>query len=529
MASESDDKATEIGSGPNLNNELPQENIDSTEYKEFLEESSSLEPIDNPDVLAQKDKDIINQDPELKSVHNTLEMMSQGPIKLETPEKKLTTLNQRIGELEIKCGGKTELLLNTEWEEYSKLKEEQRNLNIEINPQKYLDSVKAKQSEIQNNWSKGIKSMEKVKEYARLNREKTFLEIKVIDKELRKLDVEKNFTKLSPSELARYNQLSQSRSALQTKLEHSSQTQESQTPMVPSEEESQEAKDKKQQEAQKSENKEKERRETKAAIIAGIIGGGTGLGTALAVGASAVPQIRTAAMIGTLVAGGTSFIAKIVENKTAAKLKTETNPEERAKLEKRIKNWEKVSKWARNAGVFLGGFSLGLFGGSLISAKFMGGYGFLNKPNVSPEITSGIPQNNISTSGPKTIEQSPIDTTHATSVVSESTSSTFDTGLVQNGKVNIPGEMPWGGQSSWNGNLVGPEGGASGRAAEFINEALKANKLKASQFQAEDLHRLMYDAEQQIIKGQTPVFKTLLEQGAASDIPNAAKILSLIK
>ena len=72
MASESDDKATEIGSGPNLNSELPQENIDSTEYKEFLEESSSLEPIDNPDVLAQKDKDIINQDPELKSVHNTL-------------------------------------------------------------------------------------------------------------------------------------------------------------------------------------------------------------------------------------------------------------------------------------------------------------------------------------------------------------------------------------------------------------------------------------------------------------------------
>ena len=239
-------------------------------------------------------------------------------------------------------------------------------------------------------------------------------------------------------------------------------------------------------------------------------------------------------MIGTLVAGGTSFIAKIVENKTAAKLKTETNPEERAKLEKRIQNWEKVSKWARNAGVFLGGFSLGLFGGSLISAKFMGGYGFLNKPNVSPEITSGIPQNNISTSGPKTIEQSPIDTTHATSVASESASSTFDTGLVQNGKVNIPGEMPWGGQSSWNGNLVGPEGGASGRAAEFINNAFKANNLTVSQlqqagFDTADIHRIMFDAEQQIIKGQTPVFKTLLEQGAASDIPNAAKILSLIK
>ena len=193
--------------------------------------------------------------------------------------------------------------------------------------------------------------------------------------------------------------------------------------------------------------------------------------------------------------------------------------------------------WATHGFNFFKGFGIGLAGGSFVSKVFLGGQGLIDKLATgaqTAQTANGIPENNISASRPKTIEQSPIDTTHATSVASESTSSTFDTGLVQNGKVNIPGEMPWGGQSSWNGNLVGPEGGASGRAAEFINNAFKANNLTVSQlqqagFDTADIHRIMFDAEQQIIKGQTPVFKTLLEQGAASDIPNAVKILSLIK
>ncbi len=294
------------------------------------------------------------------------------------------------------------------------------------------------------------------------------------------------------------------------------------------------------QEAQKIEDKEKEKRERKAAIIAGVVGAGAGLGTALAVGASAVPQIRAIAGIGTLIAGGTSFAAKIVENKLGKRIAQETNPEEKARLEKLQQNWAKVGRWARNAGTFLGGFTLGLFGGSLISTKFMGGYGFLNKPDISSQITSGIPENKISVSGPKTIEQSPIDTTHASSVseISRSSISPTDTGLVQNGRVNLPG-------SAWDGNLAGSPtgtlpggellssnftGGQYDMAAYHLNKDLAEAGLRVSDLTSkmgtEGVHRLL-NGYLNAIRGGTsnPVLRSVLE---SSNITGASDVLSMI-
>lgn len=290
-------------------------------------------------------------------------------------------------------------------------------------------------------------------------------------------------------------------------------------------------------EKNKEEERAKERRERKTALIATVVGGATGVGTVLLAGTSVIPHVR--AVTAVLAVGSTvvSFGAKIIENNTTKKLLTETDPAKRAQLEKRRNISEKVSRWARNVGAFFGGFGLGLWGGSLIASKLNMTEGLISRlqPKMGPSTGSSFeglktPNSNLN-NAPSGMSRMPSGT--GTTTNTAEAMKNFDTGLVRNGRVNIPGKMPWGTESSWNGNLVGPQGGASGRAAEFINNALKANKLTVSQlqqagFRTEDLHRIMYDAEQQILQGQTPVFKTLLEQGAASDIPNATNVLSLV-
>ena len=295
---------------------------------------------------------------------------------------------------------------------------------------------------------------------------------------------------------------------------------------------------------QEEDRKQKERATKKAALIAGVIGGGTGFGVAVAFGAASAVPASIALVAGTITTYGAKRIGERVIAKTENELKQAgISQEEKGRLEKKLLNWNKVYTWATHGFNFFKGFGIGLVGGSFVSKVFFSGQGLIDKLATgaqTTQTTSGIPENKISVSGPKTIEQSPIDTTHASSVseISRSSISPTDTGLVQNGRVNLPG-------SAWDGNLAGSPtgtlpggellssnftGGQYDMAAYHLNKDLAEAGLRVSDLTSkmgtEGVHRLL-NGYLNAIRGGTsnPVLRSVLE---SSNITGASDVLSMI-
>ncbi len=184
----------------------------------------------------------------------------------------------------------------------------------------------------------------------------------------------------------------------------------------------------------------KERNWKRAALIAGVVAGGT---TGI-VGGVPAAGIGALACIGAgVINKGVDFIGSRRINKLTEQLKTTTDPETRAKLEKRIKNWEKARKGTEYVKSFLTGAKLGLLGSSIFSGVFMGGHGLVWN---QAEIPTGIPTGHTDASGSlgnnPTVETAPPVDQSAPLVdgnipTPEVPTETYD--LFANGRLNLPG------------------------------------------------------------------------------------------
>ena len=238
------------------------------------------------------------------------------------------------------------------------------------------------------------------------------------------------------------------------------------------------------------------RRKLKVAYIAGaVIGGSTGiLGGAHVAGIGALSCIA-----GEVLNGALRKISISSVERWERRLKTVTDPDERAKLEKRKERWTKVKTFTETtASDFLRGAKHGFLASSIFSGVFLGGHGLAwNTPEpIMP--TSPNP------AGPS---QGPIGNGGGAeagggNIGGGTETQPFDSGLLQNGRVNLPGDPS-------NGNLAtGPIGNLQGGAENFnnyaggqsdmgwfrLNEYLNNAHIKAADLAAAggDLHRMGY-------------------------------------
>lgn len=190
-------------------------------------------------------------------------------------------------------------------------------------------------------------------------------------------------------------------------------------------------------------NKEKKERNLKrAALIAGVVAGGT---TGI-VGGVPAAGIGALACIGAgIINKGVDFIGSRRINKLTEQLQTTTDPEAKAKIEKRIKNWEKARKGTQYVKSFLTGAKIGLLGSSIFSGVFMGGHGLVWN---TPEIPTGIPTSGTGSTDASgslgnnpTSETLPVDQTtppiDGGVPTPELPTETYD--LFANGRLNLPG------------------------------------------------------------------------------------------
>ena len=112
------------------------------------------------------------------------------------------------------------------------------------------------------------------------------------------------------------------------------------------------------------------------------------------------------------------------------------DPEGKVKIEKRIKNWEKVKKGTEYVKSFLKGAKLGLLGSAIFSGAFMGGHGLIWNQAEIPTgtiIEPGSASARIPAETPITPEAPVVDTLPSVELPHE----TYD--LFANGQVNLPG------------------------------------------------------------------------------------------
>lgn len=160
-------------------------------------------------------------------------------------------------------------------------------------------------------------------------------------------------------------------------------------------------------------NKEKRERNLKrVAMIAGVV---VGAGTALAVGSGFASLGVFACMGAGLLNKGIDSLGASRINKISEQLKNTTDPELKAKLEKRIANWEKIRTGTKYIDKFLKGASIGLFVGGIGSAIFMQGHGLL----LNTQEASVLPG---SKSGEQAVDSRVSETSSGNSSVSENIS-----------------------------------------------------------------------------------------------------------
>lgn len=222
------------------------------------------------------------------------------------------------------------------------------------------------------------------------------------------------------------------------------------------------------------EEQKKQRDEKKAALMAGVVGGAAGLTIGLLGG-------LPVATVGAAVCGGILTLGRLGDKRIGqleAKIRTSENPEEKAKLEKRVATWGKICGAIGKAKNYLTGAVIGFGVAGLASGLFMHNQGFLNGglAHNSASVTgtgsvSGAESNSIKTDGDFRQSGYNIGSSNSNSV--SATGSNFDSGLIQNGRVHLPG-------SAWDGNLAtAPTGNFTGEALNSVNYAGGATNMGA--------------------------------------------------
>ncbi len=279
----------------------------------------------------------------------------------------------------------------------------------------------------------------------------------------------------------------------------------------------------------------------KAKLIAGVIGGVAGTTTAI-VGGPAVAGVASLITTGLLVGSagvrwvGGRRITKLTELRDA-----EPNPVKREQYSKRIKDWEKARIITRHATNALKGYAIGLAAGSLFTKVFMGGQGIIERKaaealaNKSATATQGVAQNDLGQAPGASPTNNPYNTPVPNEVATGINPS--ETGLIQNGRVNLPG-------SAWNGNLAGSPGegvsdllsssfagGQTNMAAFQLNSDLAQAGLKLSDVTGKmgtgGVHQLLNGYFNAIRSGvANPTLETILN---STNVQGASEVLSMIK
>lgn len=175
----------------------------------------------------------------------------------------------------------------------------------------------------------------------------------------------------------------------------------------------------------------------KAALIAGIITGGT-------VGILAGSAIAGPAAIACAAVSGVSQLTNYIGSKRIAALerkKSFVDEAEKAKIDKRINNWQKVRAGCQYIAKFFGGAALGFGAANAISTTFMGGDGVIDKigfKNASAGTENIIGHNNPA-SHPTTSHSLNGEAVHTGTTPMEvsPTESTYD--LFADGHINLEG------------------------------------------------------------------------------------------
>ena len=257
------------------------------------------------------------------------------------------------------------------------------------------------------------------------------------------------------------------------------------------------------------------REERKRRFIMGVVGAGAGLTTAVLAGATiatgTIAPIAAAVVAASL---GNKALSEWRARSLNSKIENTKDAEEKAKLTKRKEGWERMAKWSNRILAFSTGFGGGLIGGSFLSNALMGGKGLLTGGLASHTPVTGAEANPVANTGHN------VDTRSATSagstlntgsananIGSGVETNTFDSGLIQNGRIHLPG-------SAWDGNLAskatgalnGGEfnslnypGGATNMGAFELNNALNSAKISVNSLPTSVVHRLlnMYQANPQ--------------------------------
>jgi len=132
----------------------------------------------------------------------------------------------------------------------------------------------------------------------------------------------------------------------------------------------------------------RERNWKRAALIAGVVAGGT---TGIVGGVPAgVVGVLSCIGAGVINSGVDYIVGSKIINKITEQLKTVTDLETKDKLEKRLKKWEKVREGTKYVKSFLTGAKLGLLGSTIFSGIFMGGHGLIwNQAEIAASMSAG--------------------------------------------------------------------------------------------------------------------------------------------
>jgi len=219
--------------------------------------------------------------------------------------------------------------------------------------------------------------------------------------------------------------------------------------------------------AEAVEKENRERNYKRAALIAGVVVGGAGG----VLGGTPVAGVGALACVGAgVLTRGVDYIGGKRIGKLTAQLDITTDLEQRANLEKRISNWEKVRKGTQYAAQFFKGATIGFAASGMAMGIFNGGHGLLwNTPEPSATIPTGNAEAGIGKTG---IEQG----TGAETPLPSSPEAYQGNSFIHDGRVDLPG-------SAWDGNMAsGPaQDTLAGGAENFYNYAGGPSEMAANQ------------------------------------------------
>lgn len=223
----------------------------------------------------------------------------------------------------------------------------------------------------------------------------------------------------------------------------------------------------------------RERNLKRAAFIAGaVVGGTTGI-----LGGAHVAGIGVLACLGAgFLNKGLDYLGSRRINSLQSQLNSTTDPEARAKLEKRKTNWEKIRKGSIYAASFIAGAGIGFAATGLFSKVFMGGHGLVwNTPEPTGIPVGGDASGSIGGGRPE-VEQP------TGSEIPQTSPETYQGNdfIDKNGQIHTGGDSPWDNKyvAEPAGNLPGGAENASnytqgkwGRTPSVVDNFLKQNNI----------------------------------------------------